>query len=247
VAVILPSVLNTKQQAKTVLCQSNLRQLTASLLTYEMENETFPSGFETNINRPAGGFLGDLSKDRMGRWWINYISDYSNMDMYKNTIFKCPAKNLTDIYLVHNILYGNYGINYSICKSTYVRKTDWKEFTGKSLSLKNIVHPSATLLLADSGYSLITWRHVSDKDIESLSNSIGEDTAYIPGLKINSQRIDKSLWPSQEDDAIRGRHPQKTVNIGFADGHIDRKKADDLLVEKTDSGYKNRSPLWQPN
>jgi prepilin-type processing-associated H-X9-DG protein len=39
----------------------------------------------------------------------------------------------------------------------------------------------------------------------------------------------------------------KTVNIGFADGHVViRKKAEDLLVEKTSDGYQNLSPLWLP-
>jgi len=121
------------------------------------------------------------------------------------------------------------------------------EFFGeKPLSSGNIPHPSGTLLIADSGHGLITWRHVSDKDIDDLGNSTGEDTSYIPGLKINGQRIGKSLFLCQEEDAINGRHPQKGVNIGFVDGHVGREKADALLVEKTDTGYNNRCPLWQP-
>jgi prepilin-type processing-associated H-X9-DG protein len=65
----------------------------------------------------------------------------------------------------------------------------------------------------------------------------------VPGLKINK---DKHLMPGQEQDAIDGRHPNKTVNVGFADGHVARKKADDLFVEKTADAYTNRSPLWIP-
>ena len=40
--------------------------------------------------------------------------------------------------------------------------------------------------------------------------------------------------------------PNKTVNVGFADGHVTRKKADDLFVEKAADAYMNRSPLWLP-
>ena len=67
--------------------------------------------------------------------------------------------------------------------------------------------------------------------------------SYIPGLKINT---DKTIWPGQEEDAIIGRHPNKTVNVGFADGHINRLNADTLLVEKTDGDYSNLIPLWLP-
>jgi prepilin-type processing-associated H-X9-DG protein len=71
------------------------------------------------------------------------------------------------------------------------------------------------------------------------------DTAYIPGLSINRQR---QLWAGQETDAYYGRHPQMKVNAGFADGHVARTKAEDLLVKKIGDGlYENRSPLWVPD
>jgi len=71
-----------------------------------------------------------------------------------------------------------------------------------------------------------------------------EDTAYIPGLRINEKRT--NLWPGQQVDAIESRHQGKTVNVGFADGRVSCIKADELLVEKTGDTYKNRSPLWMP-
>jgi len=71
-----------------------------------------------------------------------------------------------------------------------------------------------------------------------------QDTAYVPGLSINR---DRDLLPGQIQDAIGGRHPSKTVNVGFVDGHVDRTKADDLLVEKTgEDQYCNRVPTWDP-
>ena len=64
-------------------------------------------------------------------------------------------------------------------------------------------------------------------------------------VQINKEK-ERAIWPGQENDAINGRHPHKTVNVGFADGHCARIKADKLLVEKTGDTYKNRSPLWLP-
>ena len=51
---------------------------------------------------------------------------------------------------------------------------------------------------------------------------------------------------SKEADAIGGRHLNKSINVGFADGHISRLKADDLLVEEIDGEYSNCFPLWLP-
>jgi prepilin-type processing-associated H-X9-DG protein len=70
-----------------------------------------------------------------------------------------------------------------------------------------------------------------------------EDTSFVPGMEINSQ---KAVWPGQEDDALQGRHLNKTVNVGFVDGHIENVKADKLLVEKIGEQYKNLWPLWSP-
>jgi prepilin-type processing-associated H-X9-DG protein len=98
--------------------------------------------------------------------------------------------------------------------------------------------------MADCGYSMIKWHHAADEPPVMLGNKKGQDTAYIPGLKINK---DRKLIPGQEVDAIIGRHPKKTVNAGFADGHVSREDADYFLVEKIeDNNYKNRTPLWTP-
>jgi prepilin-type processing-associated H-X9-DG protein len=69
-------------------------------------------------------------------------------------------------------------------------------------------------------------------------------TAYIPGLAVNG---DKHLLPGQDHDAIEGRHPNKTVNVGFVGGNVARKQADELFVEKRLDGYNNKSPLWTPD
>ena len=145
--------------------------------------------------------------------------------------------------LKNNVLCGNYGVNLSVCKRSTGEKSQ-TEFLGTPLSSINISHPSRTLLILDSGYSAISWWHASDDPPGTLVGSTNENTAYVPGLEINKN---KPLWPGQEPDANNGRHPNKTVNIGFADGHIDDIKADKLFVEKTAAGYKNNYPLWQPN
>jgi prepilin-type processing-associated H-X9-DG protein len=138
-------------------------------------------------------------------------------------------------------------VNQAICKNA--KKEGGSEFTGKPLSLYQIRSSAEALLIVDSGYSLITWQHATNA-LGPLSLRRGridgterEGASYVPGLWINKQR---SSWPGFEQDAVDGRHPNKTVNVGFVDGHVDRVKAADLFVEEIGGSYINRSPLWLP-
>ena len=241
-AILAPTSQSVRQQARTVLCGSNIKQLTLGLLAYETENQTLPYGFDnTPVVPPLGGYPGYAQYDRMGWWWFNYIGGLYNKAESKKTVLHCPSKKLRNRRLKNNILCGNYGVNQSICKSSSGSHAD---FIGTPLCSSDIPHPGQTLLVVDSGYSMITWCHATDilPDTVTLGNTI-EDTAYIPGLPINDA---KSLWAGQKQDAINGRHPNKSVNVGYVDGHVSRTKADDLFVEKSGDDYKNLRPLWLP-
>ncbi len=243
VAILVPSLQNSRRQAKAVLCSSNIKQLTVGLFMYETENGILPHAFDnTPMYPPPGGYAGGSAYDRIGWWWFNYIEGFYNKANNHETVLRCPSKWLRNPRLKNNILCGNYGVNESICKSSSGRESH-SEFIGTPLRSGHISRAGETLLVVDSGYSMINWWHATDAPPDSLGNTIIEDTAYIPGLRINKER---NLWPGQEHDAINGRHPNKTVNVGYVDGHISRTKADDLFVEKTADGYKNRSPLWAP-
>jgi len=242
IAILLPSLRISRQNAKAVLCGLNIKQLVVGLAMYETENQAFPYAFHDSLRIPPGGYPGNSAFDRRGWWWFNYISDYSRKNKGKKAVLWCPSRQVKGIQFKDYVLHGNYGVNRSICKSFADIQSRRKELVRTPLSSSDILHPSQTLLIVDSGYSLISWWHVTDVPPVSLGSTI-EDAAYVPGLEINK---DKNLWPGQERDAISGRHPNKTVNIGFVDGHVSRKKADDLFVEKIAEDYKNKSPLWQP-
>ena len=245
-AMLLPSLQSVRQQAKTVICASNIKNLLhIGLLNYENENETFPHAFckESEQSPPPGGYYsGVFIKDRRGWWWFNFIGDFYRERSTVDTIIKCPSKRLTDNILSNNILCGNYGVNQYICKIW--TSSSEGDFTGTPLRSSNISNPAEALLIVDSGYIMINWWHACDAPPVTLGNLMNAETAYVPGLWINANR---NLQPGQEKDAINGRHPNRTVNVGFVDGHLSREKADDLFVEKiSDDEYKNLSPLWVP-
>lgn len=241
IAVTLPTLQRSRMQARTVVCSSNIRQLTLALLTYESDNKSFPFAFDdTPKSPPPGGWSGDINYDRIGWWWLNYITDFSKKK--RKTCLICPAKSLNAPQLQEDILCGNYGVNQFICKSA-AGPASRAEFIGTPLFSANISNAAQTLLIVDSGYSMINWWHAAISPPHKLGNMI-EDSSYVPGLTINKERT--NLWFGQEKDAIEGRHPGKTVNVGFADGHVSQKQADQLLVEETEGSYKNRTPLWRP-
>lgn len=243
-AILIPTLQNSRQRAKAVLCSSNIKQITVGLFIYDSQNQTLPFCFGKTITAlPPGGYSGFKQYDRTGWWWFNFIEGFYKKSDARNTVIQCPSKRLTDSKLNNDILCGNYGVNRSICKSSDDRQAHREEFIGKPLSSTEIPKPGETLLVTDSGYAMISWWNAADKPPVVLGNVPIEDTAYIPGLKINKNR---KLLPGQKQDAINGRHQNKTVNVGFADGHISHTKANELFVEKTDDGYKNKTPLWVP-
>ncbi|MGB8225745.1 MAG: prepilin-type N-terminal cleavage/methylation domain-containing protein [Sedimentisphaerales bacterium] len=244
IAIFAPVLQSSRRQANAVLCGSNIKQLVSGLLMYENQNLTLPFNFDnTPMVPPPGGYPGYGQYDRKGWWWFNSIEGFYKKSDMKITVVQCPSKWLTDTKLKNNILCGNYGVNRSICKSSDDRQNNREEFVGMPLSTRDIPNSGKTLLIVDSGYAMISWWHTVDIPPVALGNTVIEDTAYIPGLEINKSR---NLWLGQEQDAISGRHPNKTVNVGFVDGHVGRTKADDLFVEKISDSYKNKTPLWVP-
>ena len=241
-AILVPVLRSSRLRAKSILCASNIKQLLVGLMMYENENQILPHSFHGSDTPPSCGYPGNRKYDRPGWWWFNYIGDYLAEDCAKVSVLWCPARQINDPELKGDVLCGNYGVNQSICKKSRGRR-DREEFIGPPLRSGNISRAGETLLVVDSGYSMINWWHVTDILSSTLRSRLIEDTAYIPGLEINNER---DLLVGQLQDAINGRHPNKTVNVGFVDGHISRTKADSLLVDETADGYKNRSPLWAP-
>lgn len=231
-----------RQQALAVMCASNVNQLGLVLSLYETDNGTFPYAFRMAFDPPPGGYIGDHTSDKPGYWWFNYAEEIYKKTDGKKSVACCPSKRLDRIFSIENVLRANYTVNQSVCKSYTASRLSDKEFFGTPLGSKDIPSPSRTLLLADGGYAVTNWRHVTDVAPVDLGASI-EDASYIPGLEINKGKL---IWKDQHRDAVLGRHPGRTVNAGFVDGSVVRVKAEELAVFKSDDGYKNRRRLWTP-
>jgi prepilin-type N-terminal cleavage/methylation domain-containing protein/prepilin-type processing-associated H-X9-DG protein len=243
-AIVMPLLQKTRDNAKAMICGSNIKQLLLALTSYEIQNGTFPYGCDSNLLQskgpPPGGWPGNAAYDKQGWWWFNRIADSIGENFSNNSILWCPSRRVKDPGTKRNILCGNYGVNRVLCKNSAGSTNS--EVTGLPLQGSQIPHPAATFLIIDSGYSTITWWYATDKPPSCLGSTM-DDSAYVPGLWINTRQLRSGV----ESDALSGRHSNKSVNTGFVDGHLDRKKADDFYVEKAGSDYKNRSPLWLPS
>ena len=244
-AILVPSLQNSRQGAKAILCSSNIKQLTYGLIVHDTDKGAFPHALDgTRLDPPPGGFPGDFAYDRPGWWWFNHIVHYSRKDSRRASIIWCPSRRLKAPGLEGNVLCGNYGVNQSICRrSSGSARHREHGFVGAPLSATYISHPGQTLLVVDCGYSMISWCHAADSPGVALGPGREDTASYVPGLRINEHR---QICEGLKHDALDGRHPNKTVNVGFVDGHAKQVKADDLFVEKAEDGYRNQSPLWVP-
>ena len=247
IGILVPALRAARQQTRTIVCGSNLKQLALALTVYEQENGTFPYGFDDSNSanvEPPGDYPGG-TRDLKGWWWFHLLADSLEDSFGKGSILWCPSRNVKDPY----VLCGNYGVNRAICMdqpNPEAGKLDG-EFVGTPLGLNQIRRPAETLLIADSGYSLISWRAATNVAGKRFENQAREGAFYVPGLSVNKERIlEGTISPGHEQDAIDGRHPNKTANVGFVDGHLARLKADDLFVEETGGSYNSLSPLWLP-
>lgn len=243
-ALLFPVLHSARQQAQSTVCQAHIRQLAIEFHQYEAEHETLPYGIWALRPGPPGGDISDPRYDLPGWYWPNFIGAVRSQSKRDRKILECPSKRLEG---PRSILWGNYGVNRSLCRSAADLKPFSQEFPAPPVSTSKIRHPGSTLLLVDSGYAMICWWDATLEPPTRYMGALPVGTAYIPGLEIN---VDRELLPGQIEDAIGGRHPNKTVNVGFADGHVDRMKASALAVEKTGeaetSTYRNRTPLWDP-
>lgn len=244
-AVIAPTLHAVKQSAMKVTCGSNLKQLYFSLSIYNQNYRTLPHGFNDAVNysNPPDVYLGNTSYDKLGLWWIQVISDDVNRDRQKTEVW-CPANSFKHSRLEANVLCGNYGINRSICKdSGGLTGTVGSEFIGDPLNMDLIRNSSETLLIMDSGYSIISWNAASNAAPPLFDNQLREDAFYIPGMTNNTNRTFSDEFTN---DAIKGRHRNQTNNVVFVDGHLEHAEADFFFVESNNKDDANQSPLWIP-
>lgn len=256
--IAIPVMQKSKDQGKGLLCANNLRQLGLAMSVYAQEKTTYPEGFcgdpicHPSIDSEEYEKLGTKSNLdwQNSWWWFHFLTGMIEEDYSKDGILACPSKRLTAPDLSTNILCGNYGVNYAICKTTAFSTND--DFFGRPLRPDQVKSPSSKLLLMDSGYTLISWEvFMPEASVEmsafGLEMPKRQNSYFLPGATINQSRFENgSIDEIQRNEALNGRHSSGKFNVAFADGHVDKKSPD--AVEPafdTDGNISNRS-FWSP-
>jgi prepilin-type N-terminal cleavage/methylation domain-containing protein/prepilin-type processing-associated H-X9-DG protein len=241
-SITLPVLRQSRNQGQQICCASNVRQISMAAAIYGQENKTFPQGFcdlPGYDGTPPTGMHGDASFDWQGWWWFDFMADSLSGSAAGGPIW-CPSRKISRGLDTDHVLCGNYGINTSICRiASLVTET---EFLGTPLKSNQILAPSSTLLIVDSGYSLISWKALcpdsSSYKFEALSR---QNIYYLPGAGVNQ---DRTIHPDHINDAIGGRHPKQILNVGYADGHVDNKKQEKLCPGFDEQGKPTNYSTW---
>ena len=255
-SVLMPALQKAKEHARAIICATNIKQLALGLVMYEQQYDTFTSQDEIwrGGGTPPGGFIGNTNRVR---WFQLAANELGRPSAWKK-LYKCPSNRLRHdesfVRAGSDFLIGNYAVNEGVCRS--MDQGSNPEWFGRPLGLGDIPHPARTLLITDSGCTGVIWRQTSFY-VAVGYNSI-YNHFYIPGMPCNREDPiwqgpeDQGLHPWVLEDAWNGRHLYRQVNVGFADGHVERMKSEELQVDPGGhnggnvSKFKNLTPLWRP-
>jgi prepilin-type N-terminal cleavage/methylation domain-containing protein/prepilin-type processing-associated H-X9-DG protein len=238
--IIFPSLVAAKMRAKSTICSSNQRQISFAFLMYKEQTGYYPFGFSdyeyTILNTPPLGSWPGSGSDRKGWWWFNYLQDSVYLNPKQGSVLWCPSRSVSPTFKL-NILCINYGVNRSVCPNNPEGTTS--PFASLPKKSEELRKPAGTLLLGDSGYSLLSWQAATNTASPVYENPARVNLFYIPGLKRNQTRNELAA----NRDAIRGRHPGQTLNLIFADGHSETRPAEFLEVGPNVNSLR---PPWSP-
>ncbi len=220
-AILTPALSRIKNQAKKIICLSNLRQIGTGALVYAEEHNGF-------VPRNTGGSTP----------WIIAFMPYLGGDNATKTdyreikIYRCPSFPIKGI--------GANGVPNKEQTVDYVLNSwldDTKEFIGLT-KVSEFRHPHSTIYMADNEDG--DWRHIV-RDVQDIgTQNIGEFDVWrpnhLPGGGNNQRRVAQRRHNRKERDPINDPSLEGLgCNNMFLDGHSEWVAAEDNLPR-----------LWRP-
>ncbi len=191
IALLLPSLLRAREQAKQVSCLSNMRQLDMAFIMYVDQNKG---------RYPAPG-VGALPDDWI-YWQAGRDPNQGALVPYMGGIFipdsyKCPSDNF-GLHALNNAYQYSYSVNEKICN--WFNRQNVPRIP--AINLSQIYHPSQKILIID-------------ESSETIDDACWAPQNYaLDGHNLLSNRHDRSQENSSDPNAGRG-------NVAFVDGHCE--------------------------
>lgn len=236
IGILLPALGSARQTSRTLMCLSNLRQLSMGWSMYADENrDVMVPGRAPNLpgaeSNPANIYeIGNGLKFRPT--WIARIGGYVGVyafsepsatdgrQDYDNRVYVCPV---TPVWTDERN--GSYGYNYQFLGNSRVTADEYHNFPVQRSSIQDM---SQTVMAADclgtaAGYP-VSERLAYDNDGRE-ERSVGNE-----GFNLDPPRLtDKSDKCSTHRSAIDPRHMRKS-NTVFLDTHA-------RTIDPTELGY----------
>ena len=211
-SLILPSLARAKEQARTTICTSNVRQMMLAMSMYVNEYTRYPSVYTWG---PDPNYL---------QYWQDSLTPYLT-PAKTNTVFRCPSYKhfppfRADAGLVW-IPYAVYGYNSQTPYSLSRSPTEAIDHASNYVKESAIAVPSQMIALGDSHLSAPTFPKgaiVGDTELKYMPITYREKLPNYP----------------LEQAAIKKRHHGRHV-ISFCDGHVERIPYARLFANNSDA------------
>ncbi len=192
VSILLPSLHRAREQGRTLVCQTNVRQLTMAFLSYSTQAQGLLPGCSED---PGADWLGgaNTQQGHTGRQPEDGVI-YKHLGNQKN-VYACPADDAPRNFV---------GTLYSYTASTLM--------SGANTALVSGSHYRYSGAASVKNYS--DTDHSADMRPNGAMVVIEEDPVWYLTNVINS------AWDA--DDGVATRHMGKYGSVGFIDGHVSR-------------------------
>ena len=231
-SMLLPAISRSREQANTLRCASNLRQLTHACIQYSVDNNGYiiPLGFITRGNNPKAGFVSPLLMQ--DECWPNilcnlgYLSaaDGSNswgieLPPQTKSIFFCPVGD--DNMLANGIVYWNSTVPASQTDERGALPTRYYSLSSKtSVDCNYGINAEQNIFTTSSNNAFsapVTTASATDSHslLKTTVIKRSSDLAFILDGVFGNFR-------SRDSNRINIRHNRKTkINVSFFDGHVE--------------------------
>lgn len=206
ISVLMPSLQNAREQAKSVKCMSNLRQSGYGLMMYAQENQGFM------VIKAYGVGDGDIA----WRGWHNILAKYGQIKGAMSTL--CPAGAIPANYDPSAKDFSGTNVNYNYSRY-YQYAYGMRMFgTGVVASLQPCFRYSTA---TPSNGAAAIWLNTKAITVPSTWVMLG-DSSVTRYSTADTQRATITMYESWNSDELKARHNDgKVFNIAYLDGHVE--------------------------
>jgi prepilin-type N-terminal cleavage/methylation domain-containing protein/prepilin-type processing-associated H-X9-DG protein len=231
IAILIPSISRARYQSRTAQCASNMRQICQGMYTYAVDNK---NRFPLNIFSGPGKFWFDA--ERVG-------GQLAPNGIEKGGVFTCPSDSDARISYSMNTWMSSQ-LEQWVLEQTPIAGRSWGSLPPNASNVILIIESWSGIDSTKKGYT-------SDAIVGYRGNSPGKRFGAAGGLvpyragrfemvncEIDYQRHRPAGSPG------KGIEPIGSVNIGYADGHVELKS--NTALADPESGRSTLDSLWSP-